>query len=405
MKIKVDPSKVSDVNGRKGHIHFFQFYCFCVVWIWPIVLKVTLYVACLALLYLHPECFLFLFPTAPHSYHSFQVFPGISMPDPCISLFVIPVPTHLATPTICLLSFYQTLFTLESKMPIAYSTTAGAKDPDRALWIDEYVTLLDAGLLSVFDIFYGFKAHLSKDQLDLGPDQCIELVRKDFPAGLDKFRPKGSHEHDSYGPLSISCADFISRHRDVNEFGELAVVSDLSVRTTNTNELRMSNPTLQVNGQDPDTQEGAPGANGTIAATRKSLHQNIIGKLRPLPFQYRWTIWHDKHTDSENYENRLYVLHEDVADIATFYRVYNNYPWDKIRLRDSVHIFRKGVKPVWEDPENLNGGCWTFRVPKAKAQAFFHEIAILCMANEFQAAIQEGINPNPSHARRECSIH
>ncbi|KAL2221053.1 translation initiation factor eIF 4e-like domain-containing protein [Thermoascus aurantiacus ATCC 26904] len=151
----------------------------------------------------------------------------------------------------------------------------------------------------------------------------------------------------------------------------------------------MSNPTLQVNGQDPDTQEGAPGANGTIAATRKSLHQNIIGKLRPLPFQYRWTIWHDKHTDSENYENRLYVLHEDVADIATFYRVYNNYPWDKIRLRDSVHIFRKGVKPVWEDPENLNGGCWTFRVPKAKAQAFFHEIAILCMANEFQAAIQE----------------
>ncbi|PYH87050.1 translation initiation factor eIF4e [Aspergillus uvarum CBS 121591] len=127
------------------------------------------------------------------------------------------------------------------------------------------------------------------------------------------------------------------------------------------------------------------------ATTRKSLHQNIFGKLRPLPFQYHWAVWYDKHTDAtkettaQDYDSRLYLLHEDVSDIATFYRVYNNYPWDKVRLRDTVHIFRKGVRPVWEDPENRNGGCWRFRVPKNKAQEFFHEIAILCMANEFQA--------------------
>ncbi|KAL1969308.1 hypothetical protein VTN77DRAFT_9500 [Rasamsonia byssochlamydoides] len=147
----------------------------------------------------------------------------------------------------------------------------------------------------------------------------------------------------------------------------------------------MSKPSIQVNGCEPLNEEAVNNSNGSI---RKSLHQNIIGKLRPLPFQYHWTVWFDRHSDSNNYDNRLYVLHEDVADIATFYRVYNNYPWDKIRLRDSVHIFRKGVKPVWEDPENRHGGCWTFRVPKAKSQAFFHEIAILCMANEFQAALE-----------------
>lgn len=148
------------------------------------------------------------------------------------------------------------------------------------------------------------------------------------------------------------------------------------------------------------------------AATRKTLHQNIIGKLRPLPFQYRWTIWFDRHTEPNNnvatsgsgsgfspaagdttYSDRLYVLHEDIADIATFYRVYNNYPWHQIRLRDTVHIFRKGVKPLWEDPENLHGGSWTFRVPKAKSQAFFHEVAILTLANELQSAIESGRYP------------
>lgn len=148
----------------------------------------------------------------------------------------------------------------------------------------------------------------------------------------------------------------------------------------------MSNPTVRLNGLDPVSED-----NSNISPiSRKSLHQNIIGKLRPLPFQYHWTVWFDKHTDSNNYEGRLSILHEDVSDIASFYRVYNNYPWDKIKLRDTVHIFRKGVKPTWEDPENIEGGCWTFRVPKAKSQDFFHEIAILCMANEFQAALESG---------------
>ena len=156
----------------------------------------------------------------------------------------------------------------------------------------------------------------------------------------------------------------------------------------------MSIPALQITDLSLSLANGAM----TSATTRKSLHQNIFGKLRPLPFQYHWTVWYDKNnttntatTDNNKKKNLLYILHEDVADIATFYRVYNNYPWDKVRVRDSVHIFRQGVEPVWEDPQNQNGGCWQFRVPKSKAQAVFHELAILCMANEFQAVLEKGL--------------
>ncbi|RJE25779.1 Translation initiation factor [Aspergillus sclerotialis] len=124
-------------------------------------------------------------------------------------------------------------------------------------------------------------------------------------------------------------------------------------------------------------------------ALRKELYRQFIMSLRPPPLQYSWTIWFDKYSNTTDYESRLYVLQEDVASIKTFYQVYNNYPWDRIAMRDSVHIFRKGIKPVWEDPENLKGGCWRFRVPKAKAQDFFHEIAILCLASEFEVAMEE----------------
>ncbi|PGH11283.1 hypothetical protein AJ80_07182 [Polytolypa hystricis UAMH7299] len=148
----------------------------------------------------------------------------------------------------------------------------------------------------------------------------------------------------------------------------------------------MSKPTLRTTGLDSVSEDSA----ADLTPTRKTLHQNILGKLRPLPLQYRWAVWYEKHSESSsaNFDDRLYLLYEDIADIATFYRVYNNYPWEKVKLRDTVHIFRKGTKPIWEDPENVNGGCWTFRVPKAKSQSFFHEIAILCLANEFQAALE-----------------
>lgn len=158
----------------------------------------------------------------------------------------------------------------------------------------------------------------------------------------------------------------------------------------------MTGPKIQINGQEEHIE--APGeANSNI---RKTLHQNIFGKLRPVPLLYHWTVWFDKHSDplpssiqgsqQPQYTSRLTILYEDISDIANFYRVYNNYPWDKIRLRDTVHIFRQGVKPVWEDPENSEGGCWTFRVPKAKGQEFFHEIVLLAMGNELQAAVESG---------------
>ncbi|EEA23177.1 hypothetical protein TMatcc_002037 [Talaromyces marneffei ATCC 18224] len=166
----------------------------------------------------------------------------------------------------------------------------------------------------------------------------------------------------------------------------------------------MSGPRIQLNN---DPNELQPPGEST-PNTRKTLHQNIFGKLRPVPLQYHWTVWFDRHNNpasnatctspssdsssntqsQEQYTSRLTILYEDIADIASFYRVYNNYPWDKIRFRDTVHIFRKGVKPVWEDAENMQGGCWTFRVPKAKGQDFFHEIAILVMGNELQAAVE-----------------
>lgn len=125
------------------------------------------------------------------------------------------------------------------------------------------------------------------------------------------------------------------------------------------------------------------------------MHKNIISKLRPLPFQYVWSVWHSKANSSSNsgtYDAQLTLLAEAVPDIGAFYRIYNNFPWDSVKIKDTVYVFRSGVKPLWEDPENLEGGSWVIKVRReeGRAIALWEEMCLLVCGGELQAAVSSG---------------
>ncbi|CAD6567359.1 MAG: hypothetical protein ASARMPREDX12_000225 [Alectoria sarmentosa] len=115
---------------------------------------------------------------------------------------------------------------------------------------------------------------------------------------------------------------------------------------------------------------------------------NLVRNLRAPAFQYAWTFYHDKYTESQNYEGRLTLLKEDIITAKPFWEVLNSFPFDALKLKDSVHFFKRGVKPVWEDPRNVKGGSWTFRVPKAQSEEFWKEVLMLAVGEEFVDVIQ-----------------
>lgn len=88
----------------------------------------------------------------------------------------------------------------------------------------------------------------------------------------------------------------------------------------------------------------------------------------------------------------LTCLSDDISDIAAFYRIFNNFPWPSIRSKDSVHFFRSGVKPLWEDPENIDGGCWTIKVNKEgnKALRTWEELVLMVLGGELGSALTFG---------------
>ena len=83
------------------------------------------------------------------------------------------------------------------------------------------------------------------------------------------------------------------------------------------------------------------------------------------------------------------MLIDHVADIAAFYRTFNNLPWHHLHFKDTIHIFRSGVTPLWEDPQNRHGGSWLIRVrpENGRAVRLWEEICLLSCGGELQAAI------------------
>ena len=139
-------------------------------------------------------------------------------------------------------------------------------------------------------------------------------------------------------------------------------------------------------------------------AEMRNFLQARLQKNRAPPLVHSWDFWHDRQdrgsgsgpqspsandpTTSTAYEERL-VLLASINDIRSFWNLFNNFDTTLLPLRDSVHLFKRGVKPIWEDPRNASGGSWTFRVPKQLAPEFWKEVCMLAIGEQLQAAVEE----------------
>ena len=53
------------------------------------------------------------------------------------------------------------------------------------------------------------------------------------------------------------------------------------------------------------------------------------------------------------------------------------------------HIFRKGVRPVWEDEANKRGGKWVVRLKKGVADRYWEDLLLAIVGDQFAEASEE----------------
>ncbi|KAK9775461.1 putative Eukaryotic translation initiation factor 4E-1 [Seiridium cardinale] len=80
------------------------------------------------------------------------------------------------------------------------------------------------------------------------------------------------------------------------------------------------------------------------------------------PLQSKWTLWFTKPSSGKG-DNWNDLLKEVITfnSVEEFWGVYNNIaPVSDLALKSDYHLFKEGVRPEWEDPQNKHGGKWSY---------------------------------------------
>ena len=93
----------------------------------------------------------------------------------------------------------------------------------------------------------------------------------------------------------------------------------------------------------------------------------ITPKEEQFPkFQSTWNIWY--HHNKSSWRIGDYKQIFKISDIKDYWTFHNNINY--LGGINSQHFFlmRENIKPIWEDPNNKTGGCWSIKLSIEKSR-------------------------------------
>jgi len=112
--------------------------------------------------------------------------------------------------------------------------------------------------------------------------------------------------------------------------------------------------------------------------------EDLAGKH---PLQYRYVLWFNRRVHGartqENYEKNI----KRVGSFATVEDFWTHFSF-VIRANDlpntsDYHLFKKGIKPMWEDDANKSGGKWILRLRKGLASKYWEDLVLAIIGEQF----------------------
>ncbi|KAE8441530.1 hypothetical protein EG329_004876 [Mollisiaceae sp. DMI_Dod_QoI] len=120
----------------------------------------------------------------------------------------------------------------------------------------------------------------------------------------------------------------------------------------------------------------------------KTATQSAAHHLR-----HSWAFWFRPPISKSNgfveYEK---TLHETGGfdTVEDFWKVYSRLARPStLPLVSDYHIFKRGIRPVWEDDENKKGGKWIVRLKKGVADRYWEELVLAIVGDQFAEASEE----------------
>ena len=93
-----------------------------------------------------------------------------------------------------------------------------------------------------------------------------------------------------------------------------------------------------------------------------------------LKLNSSWKLWFHS-PENKSWDIDSYVLVCEIFDIHGFWNIFSQFTPNQIQY-GMFFLMRENIKPTWEDVNNINGGCWSFKVSKKETYETWIELCI-----------------------------
>ncbi|MCJ1353808.1 MAG: hypothetical protein MMC33_003795 [Icmadophila ericetorum] len=155
-------------------------------------------------------------------------------------------------------------------------------------------------------------------------------------------------------------------------------------------ECGAATPTATTDRRDKEVEKG--GDRVKAQASSSSLTSKGSGATATFEHNLKstWIVWYRPPTSKySDYEKSTIAL-ASFSTVEAFWTVYSHLKRPSVLPSVSdYHIFKKGIRPVWEDEENKRGGKWIVRLKKGVADRYWENLVLAMVGDQFAEAGEE----------------
>jgi translation initiation factor 4E len=129
----------------------------------------------------------------------------------------------------------------------------------------------------------------------------------------------------------------------------------------------------------------------TSKPSKTSLTESKSSTTGPAhSLRHSWVFWFRPPISKSNgfveYEKTLHPI-AGVDNVEDFFSVYSHLKRPStLPLVSDYHLFKRGIRPIWEDDDNKRGGKWIVRLKKGVSDRYWEDLLMAIIGDQFAEA-------------------
>ncbi|KAJ5146402.1 uncharacterized protein N7515_000966 [Penicillium bovifimosum] len=223
------------------------------------------------------------------------------------------------------------------------------------------------------------RTNSSKLSLSTSGDAKEGGARVELPRPSKRFGPDSSHGRsnpfNAISPLSGGVASPSTNASSAFGLGSGAFASFGAPKTPGGTELKTPGREVPVDHDE---------------ATRKAFDSPTVSAPGEHPLKSTWIVWYRPPTPKYSDYEKSTVPLASINSVESFWAVYSHLKRPSLLPTVSdYHIFKKGIRPVWEDEANKRGGKWIVRFKKGVSDRYWEDLLLAMVGDQFAEAGDE----------------